>query len=199
MKGLKGRSRRRYRALIVLTGIIAASAFAQTDSKGVFRAGIDFSVANVDIKGVEDSFSSDDTSLGLGLRLGYEFPNRFGVEVGFREYEGLNIFSSLLPGTDLVLDHSVFYVLPTYSWAANNFYFRAKLGVGRWRSAYAVNIDPERNSTDRENRDESGIDPYLGMEGGLQFKHFELGLFYDYQSADFVDVKGGGLALSYRF
>ena len=200
-KFMKGQKLNGIRAIIlVLGGSGGAIAFAETEQqKGVFRVGIDYSVATLDVKGLEESYSSDDLSFAVGVKFGYELPNRFGVEVGNREYINLNFISPLIPGTDVALDHSVFYVLPTYTWGDNNLYFRAKLGLGRWASDYAVNIDPERNSNDRENRTETGIDPYLGIEGGFQFTHVEFGLFYDYQSADFVEVKGGGILASYRF
>ncbi|WP_185236360.1 outer membrane beta-barrel protein [Teredinibacter franksiae] len=199
MEEFKITSKNGFRALVVvLSGIMTVSAFAETEEqKGVFRAGFDFSLASLEVNELEPS---DEIAIAWGLKVGYESPNGFGVELGSRKYVNANFFSTLIPGTDVTLEHSILYVLPTYTWAySNNTFLRAKLGFGRWASDYAVNIDPERNSNDRENRTETGIDPYLGIEGGFQFKHVELGLFYDYQSADFVEVKGGGIALSYRF
>ena len=84
---MKGQKLNGIRAIIlVLGGSGGAIAFAETEQqKGVFRVGIDYSVATLDVKGLEESYSSDDLSFAVGVKFGYELPNRFGVEVGNRE------------------------------------------------------------------------------------------------------------------
>ncbi|MBE8166996.1 MAG: porin family protein, partial [Shewanella sp.] len=151
---------------------------------------------------------NDDLMIGYDVAYQYRFNTNWGIEVGFRQAEP-ELFTSIINNlfaTDLVVDDaSSVRAAAVYSWALskrNKLYFKA--GVQQFDVSYRESDKSSdkviNNSVDFINKNESGTSIYAGIGWRYEFDSgLELGLSYDYQDMDLIDIKSFNLGIGYSF
>ncbi|WP_170308313.1 outer membrane beta-barrel protein [Parashewanella tropica] len=156
-------------------------------------------------------FKSDDFMIGLDVFYSYHFNNEWAVELGFRAVAPepfVTIFTAPFE-PDLILDDAKsFRLVANYGWQLNKRHsIIYKLGA----QFYDVNYIHQtyKSSTKdgkttitaiKDHRSTDGVSVFAGVGWRMHFDSgWELGVSYDFQPMDVINVQTLNLDFGYRF
>ena len=172
----------------------------------IFAKPFDSSLTASFVAGVSNDKSNyhvenDDGILGVDLAYQYHFDKNWGVELG---YKGLSpdvfslIFSDLLRNEIVLDDIDTIRLAAQYTAPLSE---RNQLILSLGAQRYDVNYrirDDERQTIAKFDKD--GVSYYARVGWRYQFDGgFLLGLSYDYQDMDVLDLQTGNLTIGYSF